>query len=283
MHLPDGVSRWALVIEYDGSIFQGFQRQASAKSTVQAELEAALSAVANESITLVCAGRTDAGVHATQQVVHFDTRAVRVDKAWVEGVNTHLPMTIRVVAARPVVERFHARFSAQARTYRYITYCSRVRPAILGRAVTWLKSPLCVGSMRQASRCLLGEHDFSAFRSSQCQAHNPVRTVQHLELFASESWVIMEIRANAFLHHMVRNIMGSLFEVGRGAKAVEWLADVLNTRDRTRAAATAPAAGLYFVGVEYPDEFGLATGPSGPLFVEPVLSFADRQSPGDRG
>lgn len=271
MSLPVGVSRWALTIEYDGSSFQGFQRQASAKYTVQAELERALSKVANEPLTLVCAGRTDAGVHATQQVVHFDTSAVRIEKAWVEGVNTQLPAAIRVTSAHSVAGEFHARFSALARTYRYISYSARVRPAILASAVTWLRASPSVSAMQEAGRFLLGEHDFSAFRSSQCQARNPIRTVERLEITAYDNWLVMEIKANAFLHHMVRNIMGSLFAVGRGTKPPQWMAEILSLKDRRMAAATAPAAGLYFVGVEYPDNFALPSGARGPEFIAPFL------------
>ncbi len=276
MSLPDGVSRWVLAVEYHGGAYQGFQRQASAKKTIQGELESALSKVANCPVTLVCAGRTDAGVHATRQIVHFDTAAIREEKAWVEGVNTQLPGSIRVHAAYPAAPEFHARFSATARTYRYVTYCGRVRPAILTDTVTWMRTALDVSAMRSAAQCLVGEHDFSAFRASQCQAHSPVRRVHSIAIFSVGELIIVEIKANAFLHHMVRNVMGVLFEVGRGIREAQWVATVLASRDRRRAAATAPPFGLYLVGVDYPQPLQyLSNSVYGPAFIEPLLHNSD--------
>lgn len=257
MSLPEGIKRYALVVEYDGSAYQGFQRQASAKKTIQAELELALSQIAAHPVTLVCAGRTDAGVHATHQVVHFDSAAERVQKAWIEGTNTKLPKSIRVRWAGRVPGEFHARFSAQARTYRYITYSASVRSAFLPVSATWLRSSLDVEAMQRAANYLLGEHDFSSFRASQCQARSPVRHVEHLRFSKRGAFVVMEVKANAFLHHMVRNLMGSLYEVGRGARAPEWIGEILSLKDRNAAAPTAPPHGLYFVGVDYPAEFSL--------------------------
>lgn len=259
MALPEGVTRYALVVEYDGSGYQGFQRQASAKRTVQGELEEALSKIAAHPVTLVCAGRTDAGVHATHQIVHFDSTADRSQKAWVEGTNTRLPDSIRVRWADKVPGEFHARFSALARTYRYFTYIDSIRSAFLPCRATWLRTPLNVEAMQSGARHLLGEHDFSSFRASQCQAHSPVRRIESVRLARSGAFVIMEIKANAFLHHMVRNLMGSLYEVGRGSRPPEWIAELLSLKDRNAAAPTASPHGLYFVGVDYPEQFPVPT------------------------
>lgn len=253
--LPEGVTRYALVVEYDGSSYQGFQRQASAKRTVQGELERALSAIAAQPVTLVCAGRTDAGVHAFQQVVHFDSAANRNQKAWVEGTNTQLPDSIRVRWADKVPGEFHARFSALARTYRYITYIDPIRSAFLSCRATWVKTPLNVDAMQRGADYLVGEYDFSSFRSSQCQARSPVRCIEAIQLSRSGAFVVMEVKANAFLHHMVRNLMGSLYEVGRGKRQPQWIAELLKLKDRNAAASTAPPHGLYFVGVDYPAQF----------------------------
>jgi tRNA pseudouridine38-40 synthase len=255
MTLPPGVRRYALVVEYNGTEYQGFQRQASARKTVQGELEKALSIIAAEPVTLVCAGRTDAGVHASHQVVHFDCSAERAEKAWIEGANTKLPESIRVRWAREVQGEFHARFSALGRTYRYFTYADRVRSAFLPFNATWVRGQLNVEAMQAAASHLLGEHDFSSFRASQCQAHSPVRRIQAIDFSVIGEIVVMEIKANAFLHHMVRNIMGSLYEVGRGLNPPEWVAELLLARDRNLAAPTAAPHGLYLVGVEYPEEF----------------------------
>lgn len=257
MMLPEDVRRYALVAEYDGTAYQGFQRQASARKTVQGELEKALSAVAAHPITLVCAGRTDAGVHAVHQVIHFDSTAERGERAWIEGVNTKLPESIRVRWAREVGGEFHARFAALSRTYRYVTYTDRVRSAFLPFNATWLRGELNMEAMQMAASHLLGEHDFSSFRASQCQAHSPVRHIETIRFSKTSSFIVMEIKANAFLHHMVRNIMGSLYEVGRGLKGPEWIAELLTLKDRNAAAATAAPHGLYLVGVEYPQQFGV--------------------------
>lgn len=257
MVLPDGVSRYALVVAYDGSNYQGFQRQASAKQTVQGELERALSKIAAHPVTLVCAGRTDAGVHAVNQVVHFDSTADRDEKAWVEGTNTQLPASIRVHWASKVPGEFHARFSASARTYRYYTYIDRIRSAFLQSRATWMRTPLDIEAMQQGAEYLVGEHDFSSFRASQCQAHSPVRRIESVRLAGYGSFVMMEVKANAFLHHMVRNLMGSLYEVGRGTQDPKWIAELLKLRDRKMAAPTAPPYGLYFVGVDYPEQFSM--------------------------
>lgn len=268
MSLPPGVRRYALVVEYCGADYQGFQRQASARRTVQGELEQALSRIAAQPITLICAGRTDAGVHATHQVVHFDCSVERTERAWVEGANTHLPDSIRIRFAQQVPGEFHARFSAQARTYYYLTQIDRVRSAFLAANVTWIRQDLDVEAMQCAAQALVGEHDFSSFRASQCQAHSPVRRIEFVEVSRHGAHVLMRIKANAFLHHMVRNIMGSLYEVGRGSQSADWLAALLQLRDRNQAAATAPPNGLYFIGVDYPASFSLPSVGRGPSIFE---------------
>ncbi len=265
--MPEGMQRIALGIEYSGAVFNGFQRQASTRNTVQAHLEEALSEIAQEDITLVCAGRTDAGVHATGQVLHFDTLSSRPRKAWVLGVNTKLPEAIRVNWSLPVVAGFHARFSALYRTYRYIFHVSPVRSSIVGRQITHSSYPLNLDAMKQASGCLIGRHDFSAFRSSQCQAKNPEREVLSIEWFEQGELIVMQIKANAFLHHMVRNIVGSLLEIGKGQQDTSWLAEVLSCRDRTLAGPTAAPWGLYLVDVGYKLEFNLPREKPGPIFL----------------
>lgn len=250
-------TRIALGIEYNGNGYNGYQLQQAGTPTVQGELERAISSVANETIRISCAGRTDTGVHATGQVVHFDTVAKRLLKAWVQGVNTRLPRDICVNWAREVNEDFSARFSATARSYRYAMFMRPVRPAILDGNVAWSFDRLDVEKMHRAAQYLLGENDFSAFRASQCQARHANRNVHSIRLQSSGSYVLMDIKANAFLHHMVRNIMGSLMVVGRGEKPMEWISEILHNRDRSQAGMTAPSAGLYLVNVEYPESFGL--------------------------
>ncbi len=258
----------ALAVEYNGGRYHGFQAQRSGVATVQQELEKALSSIANEPITLVCAGRTDAGVHATNQVLHFDTQAVRKDRAWVLGTNTQLPDAIRVRWAKSVAAQFHARFSAQRRSYRYIIYNDPLRPALMCDQLAYEPRPLDVGAMRQGASVLLGEHDFSSFRASQCQARSPVRRLYRLDIATLGKLIILELQANAFLHHMVRNIAGVLIAVGTGRYPPPWVADVLAARDRRAAVATAPAAGLYLVAVAYPLEFVLPASVPGPHFLD---------------
>lgn len=267
MVFPEDMHRIAVGVEYNGAAFNGFQKQNSSASTVQARLEYALSRVANEPVTLICAGRTDAGVHATGQVIHFDTLARRPLKAWLEGVNTHLPDDIRVKWSREVSYRFHARFSALSRTYRYLILSAPVRTAIMQKQVSWTSYPLDLERMRQAAELLLGEHDFTSFRAAQCQAVSPVREVTVLRLFRHGELTVLEITANAFLHHMVRNIAGVLMDIGRGVKPVSWVAELLDAKNRNLAAATGHPFGLYLVAVGYPDEFKLPQIEPGPLFL----------------
>ena len=246
--------RIALGIEYNGHGLYGWQAQRGL-ATVQGLLEEALSKVANESVYLHCAGRTDAGVHATGQVVHFDTKAKRHIDAWLWGTNTHLPPGIVVRWARQVDFHFHARFKATARRYRYILYNNPVRPAILSTRVTWHYYPLSVERMQEAARYLIGEQDFSSFRSSQCNSNSPMRNVVECTIKREGDFVLLEIEANAFLHHMVRNIVGSLLKVGAGFKDPQWLKEVLDAKDRRIAAETAPADGLYLIAVRYPEPY----------------------------
>lgn len=272
---PEAMQRVALGIEYKGSDYRGFQVQPNGVKTVQQALEKALSIVADESISLVCAGRTDAGVHATNQVIHFDTLAKRPAKAWVRGAAAHLPNTIGVRWALDVPPAFHARFSAQSRTYRYLICDAPTASAVLHDQVTWSPHPLDLSLMQQGARYLVGEHDFTSFRATQCQAKSPVRTIEYLHLARRGELIVLEVRANAFLHHMVRNIVGVLMQVGAGFKAPAWVGDVLQARDRTAAGVTAKPYGLYLVGVDYPDTFGLPKPAPGPLFFpEPLGGFA---------
>ena len=248
--------RIALGIEYNGSRFSGWQRQAHATG-VQHVLEQALSKVADHPVEVVCAGRTDAGVHATAQVVHFDTEATRSPRSWILGATCNLPPEVCVTWAQPVAEDFHARFSATGRQYRYIILNRTVRPALLRDRVCWEYSQLGVARMAEASQCLIGEHDFSSFRAQACQAKHPRREIYSLEIHRHGEFVYLDIAANAFLHHMVRNIAGTLLAVGRGEQAVGWARDVLEARDRNTAGITASAAGLYLVQVRYPERFGV--------------------------
>jgi tRNA pseudouridine38-40 synthase len=258
--------RVALGIEYDGSNYCGWQRQLEVDS-VQAQLEKALSFIANEPITVHCAGRTDTGVHGTGQVVHFDTNAIRPDSAWTLGVNTQLPDTIAVRWMKEVSEDFHARFSATARRYRYVIYNHNFRPGLLNHGLSHYYGNIDETLMHQAAQRLVGEHDFTSFRALQCQSKTPRRNVHEVNVTRQGMYIMVDIKANAFLHHMVRNIVGSLLEVGLGNKPVDWLSELLALKERRQAAATAKPNGLYLVDVTYPDEFNLPKLALGPLFM----------------
>ena len=259
--------RIALGIEYDGAAYYGWQRQKEVIS-VQEELENALSIIANHPVTVNCAGRTDAGVHGTGQVVHFDTEANRKDVAWTLGVNANLPDDIAVRWVKHVDQSFHARFSATARRYRYIIYNGEFRPGILRTGLSHYHMPLDEQLMQQAAQYIIGEHDFTSFRALHCQAHSPVRCIEYLNITRRSDFIIIDIKANAFLHHMVRNIAGSLIEVGKGNQPVDWLKTLISHQDRAKAAATAKAGGLYLVEVDYPEEFNLPRPACGPLFLD---------------
>lgn len=250
------LQRYALCVEYDGTEFVGWQTQIGLRS-VQAAVETALSAVADEPLTVVAAGRTDAGVHASGQVVHFDTARERPLKAWVLGVNAHLPRDIAVRWVCPVRADFHARFSATGRHYRYVVCERRSRPALFRNNVAWSRPGLDVGRMGNAAALLTGRHDFSAFRAAACQARSPVRSLRRLNVERHGAWVVFEVQADAFLHHMVRNLVGTLLRVGHGEADAGWPARVLEGRDRRLAGPTAPASGLILEAVVYPPEFSI--------------------------
>ena len=258
--------RIALGIEYDGSRFCGWQTQPQGCG-VQDALERALSEIAGETVATTCAGRTDAGVHGLGQVAHFDTSAERPLAAWVRGTNALMPAAVAVTWSRVVGADFHARYAARSRTYRYLLLNRGVRPGSDHGRMGWFHGPLDVERMQAAARLILGEHDFSAFRAAECQARTPVRTLARLDVVRRGDHVIFEARANAFLHHMVRNIVGSLVHVGKGAHPPEWLGAVLASRDRARAAPTFEAAGLYLSAVEYDAQWGLPAAPQ-PLLEE---------------
>ncbi len=257
--------RIALGIAYDGAPFAGWQSQ-PAGNTVQDRLEAAVATIAGGPVRLTAAGRTDAGVHAIGQVAHFDVDVARPESAWVRGTNANLPAPIAVQWSAEVDGEFHARYSAARRTYVYVLYNHAVRPSVLAGKVGWFHLPLEVERMRTAARALVGEHDFSAFRSAECQAKTPVRQLAAAVVERRGDYVLFELSANAFLHHMVRNVVGCLVHVGKGAAPPEWLAEVLAGRDRSRAAATFGPDGLYLAGVTYPERWKLPAFP-------PMLPF----------
>ncbi|HHS89568.1 MAG TPA: tRNA pseudouridine(38-40) synthase TruA [Rhodobacteraceae bacterium] len=254
------MKRIALGIEYDGSRYCGWQRQAHSPS-VQETLETALAGIADHPVTVTCAGRTDTGVHAVGQVVHFDLQAERPHRAWLLGGNTRLPDDVSIVWARVVKEDFHARFSAVSRCYRYVILNRSTPRALLARRVTWVYHALDVEPMAEAARFLLGEHDFSSFRAAGCQAKSPVRTVESVAVTRSGDFVYLDIRANAFLHHMVRNMAGVLIDIGKGDRPVDWVPELLEKRDRKVGGVTAPPQGLYFAGVTYPRQHGIDVTP----------------------
>jgi tRNA pseudouridine38-40 synthase len=263
--------RIAVGIEYDGGSYRGWQVQ-SAAASVQSTLEAALSRIADEPIGLICGGRTDAGVHARGQVAHFDTQAVRTAHAWLLGANTYLPDDISLRWVRAVPDHFNARYSAVARTYRYLILNRSARSALAAGRALLVHQPLDVVAMDQGGRWLIGEHDFSAFRSSECQSHSTVRQVRAVAVRRSGDWVSIEVSANAFLHHMVRNIVGLLLAIGMGRVPPDRARIQLQSRSRGQGEATAAALGLYLWQVEYPPEFGL---PADSAMIDPTVGRGD--------
>ena len=263
------VQRWALGVEYDGRAFHGWQTQGPAPHaqgdrpagavlpTVQDGLETALSQIADAPINVMCAGRTDAGVHATGQVIHFDTAVVRPDTAWVRGVNALLPDSCAVRWAKPVPDDFHARFSATGRRYRYILLNRPERPAVFAGRIGWFHRPLDADAMSEAAQSILGTHDFSAFRAAECQANSPIRTLTEARVSRHGDWLIFDFAANAFLQHMIRNLVGGLLHIGKGGAAPSLMADLLAQQDRTLAPPTFMPDGLYLTGVDYDVALGL--------------------------
>ncbi|MDQ3185453.1 MAG: tRNA pseudouridine(38-40) synthase TruA [Pseudomonadota bacterium] len=257
--------RIALALEYDGSYYCGWQSQRSGGS-VQDALEAALSKIACSDIRVVTAGRTDTGVHASYQVLHFDTQANRPMSAWVRGVNALLPDSMAILWALQTANDFHARYCAIERCYFYLLLNHPVRPGLYHGKLGWFHQPLDLERMRVAAQMLLGEHDFSAFRAAECQAKSPVRNLKKLDITRHGDIFAFELRANGFLHHMVRNIVGCLIYVGKGKYPPEWMQVLLEGRKRSYAAPTFPAAGLYLAGITYDAKWKL------PPFVEPPLA-----------
>ena len=248
--------RIALGIEYDGTSYNGWQRQKNGTG-VQQRLEEALAVVADEDVEVVCAGRTDTGVHATGQVVHFDTSAARSDRGWLLGTNTNLPPDISVAWVRQVADDFHARFSATGRSYRYVILNRLQRSALHRHRAWWIHQALDETLMHAAAQRLVGEFDFSAFRAAGCQAHSAMRELTSIRVTRDGAWVTVDVSANAFLMHMVRNITGTLAAIGQGEQPVEWISEVLESRDRTLGGITAPPHGLTLVAVDYPPAFGI--------------------------
>jgi tRNA pseudouridine38-40 synthase len=255
------MTRWAAGVEYLGTRYSGWQWQSHAPS-IQQEVERVLSAVGNHPIKVTAAGRTDAGVHALNQVIHFDSEAARAPHAWLFGCNSQLPRDINLRWVQAVDAAFHARYSATARSYRYVTWSSRARSALLEGRVTWLLEALDSDAMHRAAQALVGEHDFSAFRDADCQSPSPVRQLHRITVRRHGDFTVLDVTANAFLHHMVRNIAGVLIAIGKGKQPESWARTVLDSRNRAQGGVTAEAGGLCFIGPAYPATFGLPPVPA---------------------
>ena len=266
------MTRIILGVEYDGSAYAGWQWQNDMPS-VQGKLQAALSVIANNAVTVICAGRTDTGVHALEQVVHFDTEKERDEHAWLMGGNSQLPGDIRILWVKQAGEGFHARYSAIARFYRYVIINRSMKSALRRQQTTWCYQPLDAEKMHQAAQYLVGEHDFSSFRAQSCQSKSPQRQMHFIDVYRQEELVIIDICANAFLHHMVRNIAGVLMTIGMGKQPVTWTESLLGIRDRAQGGITAPPDGLHLGGVLYPEEFGLSKHPVFAKLPEGVSRF----------
>lgn len=278
----EGLSRIALCINYKGSAYHGWQEQKPLKSgeqvpSVELAVRQAVERVANGPVELTCAGRTDKGVHASHQYVHFDTSAKRSARSWVFGCNSALPKDVSVLWAGEVTEDFHARYSATSRRYFYCIYNHPVRPANYAHEVSWCHYPLDAEAMHRAGQCLVGEHDFSSFRAAGCQSKSPFRFIEHIEVFRAGHMLVLDIKGNAFLHHMVRNISGVLMAIGAGQQPEAWCQEVLDARDRTLGGVTAPAAGLYLAQVDYPEHFGVPSDLGAPAFLEALLVASGRK------
>ena len=241
----------ALGVEYLGTDFHGWQIQENKLRTVQGVVELALSKVADHTVRVFCSGRTDSGVHAKEQVIHFETDSIRDTNAWLFGGNVNLPSDVNFTWIKEVSDDFHARFSAYARLYEYKIHNHPVRSSLKRNYSLWEPRPLNIKRMRKASDFLLGEHDFSAFRGNLCQAKSPIKTVEYIEIIKTDDTVLIKIKANAFLHHMVRNFVGTLLKIGRGEREIDWMLSVLQSKDRKQAGPTAESQGLYFVKAFY--------------------------------
>lgn len=261
------MQRFAVGIEFNGMNYRGWQTQQAGVICLQETIESALSKVANEPIELHGAGRTDAGVHATNMVAHFDTNAPRSVDAWLLGCNSLLPKDISIQWVIAIDNEFHARHKAQARRYRYVTYNHKVRPALLHKQVTHIYAPLDVEKMQRAAKKFEGTHNFESFRASACQSNQPVRTVTHCRLVEHGAYLVLDIQADGFLHHMVRNIMGCLLEIGQGMYEVDHIDAIFAAEDRKAAGVTAPPDGLYFIHADYPERFELPKRPLGPHWL----------------
>ena len=256
-------------VEYDGNAYNGWQKQ-NVGIGIQTIVEQSISEVANSKTEIVCAGRTDAGVHARGQIIHYDTDAKRTNYEWQTGVNSHLPDDININFAKEVTEDFHARFSATNRTYQYFIYNSRNRSSLLRNRFWWIRDTLDESLMQEGAKLLVGEHDFNSFRASSCQASSPIRTIKTLDIQRNDQFLIISIKANAFLQKMARNIVGSLVHIGLGEKTNDWLIDVLEARDRKRAGITAPSHGLYLIEVDYPKNYEIPKIDNRDIFMHMV-------------
>lgn len=263
--------RFAIGIDFNGRAYRGWQTQQPGVRSVQQTLEQAIGKVANHPVTVIAAGRTDAGVHASGMVAHFDSDADRNERSWLLGVNTQLPEDIALRWITPVSDEFHARFKAVARRYRYVIFNHPLRSSLLAGLVTWHYHALDLARMQAAARYLVGEHDFTSFRAIGCQAKKAVRNVHFLELTQQGPLIVLDIQADGFLHHMVRNIAGVLMAIGQGKAEPEWAQAVLQAKDRTLGGVTAPADGLYFVDALYPDQFSLPKELPGPAFLTGIV------------
>ena len=267
---PSKTKRIVMAVEYKGRNYRGWQIQRTGVSTIQATLEKALSKIANQEISTIVAGRTDAGVHATNQIIHFDTSAQRSMYGWSMGVNGALPNDISIKWAHEVDETFHARFTAKERAYRFVIHNNWIRSAALEGLVTWEQYELDVDLMQEAANLLLGTHDFSSFRASECQAHSPVKTLRELTLKRYGEFIVIQTRADGYLHHMVRNLVGVLLPIGRGRKPISYATQVLEAKNRNKGGVTAKGDGLYFVRAQY-ERDDLPCEKAGPVFIQPLI------------
>jgi len=266
--------RIALCLSYNGYSYHGWQAQKSGLPTVQKYLEQAISVVANHSVKVVCAGRTDSSVHASHQIVHFETTAIRSCRSWVFGCNANLPKDISVTWVKSVQDDFHARFSAISRRYQYVIYNHPVRPANFSRELTWCHARLDESAMHAAAQCLVGKHDFSSFRAVGCQSKSPVRSLEFVNVERFSNMIVVDIKGNAFLHHMVRNIAGVLIAIGSGKYPAQWCEEVLTLKDRTKADVTASPYGLYLTHVDYPAEFKIPVSSGAPSLIQALLALS---------